>query len=267
MTPTLYADAAADAAAAPARGRFARRLRSVVLEARYESLRMLREPMFVLPTIAFPALFYLLFGVLLNRGKASAAEYLLATYGVFGVIGAAMFGFGVSVAVDRQRGLLRLKRVQPVPAGSPLLARAAMAMLFACAVWAVMGLLARFVAGVQLAPAQWALLLLIDVLGALPFCAIGLYFGTWLSGNAAPAMLNILYLPMAFLSGLWLPLSMLPDTVARIAPVWPAYHFSQLALKVLGYDQGSPAWLHVLVLAVVAAAFFVLAQRRLSAAE
>ena len=244
-----------------------RRLRSYALEAKAECLRMLREPMFVLPVLLFPALFYLLFGVLLNRGNASAAQYLLASYGVFGVIGAAMFGLGVTIAMDRQRGLLQLKRVLPVPAGAPLLAKMLMAMAFALGVSLLVGLLARFAAGVQLSAAQWALLLVIDVFGALPFCAIGLYFGTLVGGSAAPAVLNLIYLPMAFLSGLWLPLSMLPDLLGRIAPAWPAYHLAQLALKVVGYDQGSPVWLHVLVLGVTGGAFFALAQRRLAAMD
>jgi ABC-2 type transport system permease protein len=241
-----------------------RRLRSYALEAKTECLRMLREPMFVLPTLLFPALFYLLFGVLLNRGNAGAAQYMLASYGVFGVIGAAMFGLGVTVAVDRQRGLLRLKRVLPVPAGAPLLARMLMAMAFALAVWLIVGLIARFAAGVQLTATQWALLALVDVLGALPFCAIGLYVGTLVGGNAAPAVLNLLYLPMAFLSGLWLPLSLLPDLLGRLAPVWPAYHLAQLALKAVGHYSGGSAALHVGVLAVVAIAFFVLARARLA---
>lgn len=241
----------------------ARRLRSYALEAKTECLRMLREPMFVLPTLLFPALFYLLFGVLLNRGSPGAAQYLLATYGVFGVIGAAMFGFGVTIAIDRQRGLLRLKRVLPVPTGAPLLAKMLMAMAFALAVSLIVGLIARFGAGVQLRASQWALLALVDVLGAVPFCALGMFFGTLVSGNAAPALLNLLYLPMAFLSGLWLPLSMLPDMIARIAPAWPAYHLSQLALKVVGHDVGGSVAIHVGVLAVVAMAFFMLAHARL----
>lgn len=250
-------------APSPARRSTHRRLRSYALEARSECLRMLREPMFVVPTLLFPALFYGLFGVLLNRGNAGAAQYLLASYGVFGVIGAAMFGFGVTIAMDRQRGLLRLKRVWPVPPGAPLLAKMAMAMAFALAVSLIVGLIARFGADVQLGASQWALLALVDVLGALPFCAIGLYFGTLVSGNAAPAVLNLLYLPMAFLSGLWLPLAMLPDMIGKLAPAWPAYHLAQLALKVVGHDAGAPVAVHVGVLAVVAVAFFVLARARL----
>lgn len=241
--------------------------RSYLHEARCEFLRMVREPAFGIPVVAFPAMFYLLFGVVLNKGGNGAGAYLLATYGVFGVIGAALFGFGVTIAMDREQGYLRFKRALPVPVGALLLAKTVMAMLFAVIISLVLGGLAVTLAGVSLAPSQWALLLAVNVLGVLPFAAIGLFLGTLVGGNAAPALLNVLYLPMAFLSGLWLPLSMLPAFLAKIAPAWPAYHLGQLALKVVGHDEGSPAWLHLLVLAVVSVVFFVLAQRRLSAAE
>lgn len=242
-------------------------LRACLVEARCELLRMWREPAFCIPVLGFPAMFYLLFAVMLNRGNPAAADYLLATYGVFGVIGAALFGFGVTIAIDRERGYLRLRRVLPSPPGMLLLARMAMAMLFAAAITVLLAVLAATAAGVRLAPAQWIGLALANVAGVLPFAAIGLWVGSLVGGNAAPALLNALYLPMAFLSGLWLPLSMLPDWLARLAPAWPPYHLGQLALKVVGHDDGHPAWLHVSVLAAVTLACFLLAQRRLAAAE
>jgi len=241
--------------------------RSYVQEAKCEALRMLREPAFCLPVIGFPVLFYLLFGVVLDKGTGGASHYLLATYGAFGVIGAGLFGFGVSIAVDREKGLLRLKRALPVPPGAMLLAKMAMAMLFAAIISLVLAVIATTVAGVVLEPSQWARLFLVNVLGVLPFCAIGLFVGSVVGGSAAPALLNMLYLPMAFLSGLWLPLTMLPDILSTIAPIWPAYHLGQLALKVVGFDAGKPLWMHVAVLAGITALFFALAQRRLSAAE
>ena len=241
--------------------------RSYLQEAKCEALRMLREPAFCLPVIGFPVLFYLLFGVLLDKGEGKAAQYLLATYGAFGVIGAGLFGFGVTIAVDREKGLLRLKRALPVPPGALLLAKMVMAMSFAAIISLVLAVIAATVAGVALEPSQWIRLLVIDVLGVLPFCAIGLYVGSLVGGNAAPALLNMLYLPMAFLSGLWLPLTLLPGILSTIAPLWPAYHLGQLALKVVGFDMGQPVWVHVLVLAGITVLFFVLAQRRLSAAE
>ncbi|MFR0656683.1 hypothetical protein SB719_19185, partial [Pantoea sp. SIMBA_079] len=96
--------------------------------------------------------------------------------------------------------------------------------------------------------------------------AIGLYLGSIASANAAPALVNLLFLPMAFLSGLWLPLSMLPDVFARLAPLWPAWHLAQIALGVAGQTGPQPLWLHLLVLTVVTLACGVLALRRLARA-
>ena len=238
-------------------------LRSYLLEAKYESLRLLRTPSFVLPVILFPAVFYLFFGVMLGRADGGqAARYLMATYGVFGVMGAGLFGFGMTVAVERERGLLAYKRALPMPPGAYLLAKMAMAMLFAAAISLLLALLGTTLGGVSLAPAQWLLLFAIDVLGVLPFCAIGLWIGTLVGGQGAPAVLNMLYLPMAFLSGLWLPLSMLPRALQRIAPVWPSYHLNQLTQAAVGLNH-DPLLGHVLALAGFAAVFLWLAARRL----
>ena len=238
-------------------------LRCYLLEAKYEFLRLLRTPMFSLPTLLFPLMFYLLFGVAMNRG-GDAAQYLLATYGVFGVMGAALFGFGVTVAMDREQGLLALKRALPMPPGAWLLAKMAMALLSSAIGSLLLAVLAATLAGVSMPAGQWALLWLVHVAGALPFCALGLYIGVLVSGSAAPVVVNLLYLPMSFLSGLWLPLSMLPGVLARLAPVWPSYHHGQLALKVVGMDAGQPPALHLGVLAVVTIGFFVLARARLA---
>lgn len=238
-------------------------LRSYLLEAKYEFLGLLRTPMFSLPTLLFPLMFYLLFGVAMNRG-GGAGQYLLATFGVFGVMGAALFGFGVTVAMDRQQGLLALKRALPVPPGAYLLAKMAMALLFSAMVALLLAVIAGTLAGVSLSPVQWLLLWAVHVAGALPFCALGMYIGSVAGGNAAPVVVNLVYLPMSFLSGLWLPLSVLPDALATLAPVWPSYHHGQLALKVVGMDAGQPVALHLGVLAVVTLGFFVLAHARLS---
>lgn len=248
-------------AASPAIPRH-RLLRARLLEARYEFLGLLRTPVFALPTLLFPLMFYLLFGVVMNRGGAS--QYLLATYGVFGVMGAALFGFGVTVAMDREQGLLALKRALPVPPGAYLMAKMVMALVFSAIVALLLAVAAGTLAGVELEPARWLLLWLVQVAGALPFCAIGLYIGTLVGGSAAPVVVNLLYLPLSFLSGLWLPLSVLPEALVRLAPAWPSYHHAQLALKVVGMDAGQPAALHVGVLLVVAVGFFVLASERLS---
>src|SRR5215467_9467077 len=126
-----------------------------ILEAKYEFLRVLRTPAFALPTLLFPPMFYLLFGLLLNRGSADAAHYLFATYSIFGVMAPSLFGFGVGVAIERERGWLALKRVAPMPPAAYLLAKLAMAMLFAAIIYAVLASMAYGLGGVRLAAGRW----------------------------------------------------------------------------------------------------------------
>src|SRR5690606_30014134 len=126
-------------------------LRIYLLEAKHEFLRMLRTPSFALPVLLFPALFYTLFGLVLNRADGGmAARYLLATYGVFGVMGAGLFGFGVVVASERERGFFTYKRALQMPPGAYLFARMVMAMLFSALISAMLAALAGTLGGVSL---------------------------------------------------------------------------------------------------------------------
>lgn len=232
-------------------------------ETRAECLRYLRSPSFLLPTLLFPAVFFVMFGVVLGgHGPAEAPRYLLASYSTFGVMAPGLFGFGMSLALERDNGLLTLKRALPMPPAAYLAGKMVMAMLMAALISAVLQALGLALAHVQLQVAQMLQLGLVCVLGAIPFCALGLLLGTLVKGHGAPAMVNLLYLPMAFLSGLWFPLQMLPPLVRAQAPLWPSYHLNALAQSALGFDTGS-AWPHVLWLAVFTAGVLAIAVRRL----
>ncbi len=219
-------------------------------EAKLEFIRMLRMPMFALPALVFPAMFYLLFGVLMSKGKGEAATYLLATYCIFGVMGPGLFGFGVSVAMERDRGWLKWRRAVPALPGAYFVSKMVMALIFAFIIFVELAVLSSSFGGVDLSALQWSQLLVTSLLSSLPFCAMGLVIGTLVNAQAAPAIVNFTYLPMAFLSGLWLPISMLPKFLGTIAPIWPSYHASQIALKVVGNDLGAPLWQHIAFLVV-----------------
>lgn len=232
-------------------------------EARSECLRYMRNPGFMLPIMLFPAMFYLLFGVLMARSNgADAARYLLASYGVFGVMSPGLFGFGVSLALERDGALLTFKRALPMPPGAYLLGKMLMAMAAAGVVILLLLALAVSLGHVSLSMEQAGALLFTGMLGVLPFCALGMYVGTLIKGQGAPGMLQMLYLPMSFMSGLWFPLPMLPEFLQQIAPVWPSYHLDMLALAAVGMRQG-PLLGHVLVLIGFTTGFLLLAARRL----
>ncbi len=242
-TTTLH-----DASASPARPALGR---IYTLEAKLEFLKVLRLPAFALPTIAFPVLFYAFFGLTFSPpGGFDLSHYLLATYGAFGVIGASLFGFGVGVAIERGQGWMLLRRASPAPPSAYFVAKLGMAFLFSTIIVALLYGVAIVFGGVEMALARWALLAATLVLGSVPFCAMGLALGYWCGPNSAPAVVNLIYLPMGFLSGLWIPLQVLPETIQKIATMLPAFHFAQVALKVIDMDAGSPLGAHLAYLAI-----------------
>ncbi len=236
--------------------------RIYVTEARHEFLKLIRIPIFAVSTIALPVMFYVLFGLAFGGGEAGGVgrtTYMLATYGTFGVIGAALFGFGVSVALERGQGWMRLKRVSPMPPQAYFVAKVVMGTTVSALIIGALFLLGATLGGVRMPATQWISLGLVLITGALPFSAMGLAFGYLVGPNSAPAMLNLVYLPMAFASGLWIPIHQLPAFVQGIAPALPPYHFAQLALGTVGAAESGSQALHAVVLLAFAAFFLIVA--------
>jgi ABC-2 type transport system permease protein len=227
--------------------------RSYALETQSAFLRLARLPGYVVPTIAFPLMFYAFFGLALNRhettGSVADAVYLIGSYGTFGVIGAALFGVGTSIANDRAEGLLLLKRASPMPPFAFLLAKIATAAAFGAIITTLLLALGIAFGNVPFAPATDLAVLAILTVGSIPFAAIGLAVGALATPSGAPALINCLYLPMSFASGLWVPIAFLPVFVQRLAPWFPAYHLAQLARMPFGVADGSVATHLVVIVA------------------
>lgn len=247
MTTTITIRPNAPGAAAPPRYTPRSLLRVYRTEAWQEFLKLIRLPIFAATTIALPLMFYVIFGITFAGEQARGVgmtTYMLVTYGAFGVIGAALFGFGVSVAVERGQGWMRLKRVAPMPPLAYFVAKVVMSLAVATIIVLAMFTLGALVGGVRLDPQQWVAVGLALVAGALPFSAMGLAFGYLVGPNSAPAVLNLAWLPMAFASGLWIPISQLPDVVQSVAVALPPYHFVQLALGTIGASEGGSPVVH-----------------------
>ncbi|HEX4962777.1 MAG TPA: ABC transporter permease [Thermoanaerobaculia bacterium] len=224
------------------------------LESKYEFLKLLRLPAYVVPTLSFPLVFYMLFGVALRQGTSgfNFPTYLIATYGAFGVMNAALFGLGVGLAMERGQGWLLFKRATPMPPLAPYVGKLAMCLLFGTIMVTALFTLGATAGGVRLPLATWLSLAGVQIAGAVPFAAFGLAIGYWAGPNSAPAMINLISLPAAFGSGMWIPIQMMPAVVKKIALFLPSYHYAQLALKTIGMDQHEPVGRGVAVLAVFA---------------
>jgi ABC-2 type transport system permease protein len=238
------------------------------LELRSEFLKMLRLPAYAIPTITFPWIFYVLFGLALVKsskaGGVSMAAYLISTYGTFGVIGASLFGFGVAVATERGQGWLQVKRASPMPIGAWFAAKVGMSLIFGAIIVAGLCILGASFGGVRLDAIAWAQLFVILVLGSIPFCVLGLAIGYLAGPNSAPAIVNVIHLPLSVVSGLWMPIQALPKFMQKLAVFLPHYHLSQLALEPLGASRGTFAS-HVVALisfTVIFSFLAVMAYRR-----
>ena len=246
-------------------------------EAKYESIRALRAPAFAIPFLSMPIVLYVLIGIFLvgsmSHGDSKIAGTMFVNWAVFGVMGPGMFGFGMFVATEREQGLLTLKRALPMPAASYLLAKMLMTVLFAAIIMLSLIVAAVSIAHLHITAGQYLLVALIDILGSLPFCATGFFIGTRASGKSAPAFVNLVYLPMMHLGGLFYPL---PKSVQPIEFASPAFYLAKLGLRVLGApsmdevafgatgpsSQAGPV-LCVAVLVSVTLFFGLLAARRL----
>jgi ABC-2 type transport system permease protein len=215
-------------------------------EIRAEILRSLRTPAFLVPTLAMPLGFYTLFALVLSPPGSDTGVYVLATYGVLAALGPSLFGFGAGIASDRDAGILGLKRISPLPPGAFLVARLASAALFTLVVLLGLDALAAFGAGVRLPVQAWFTLLSVHLLSVLPFCLLGLCIGLRTGASAAMALTNLLFIGLAVLGGLWMPLSMFPRALQQFALALPTYHLSALALQTVGHGIGGEAWVHAL---------------------
>jgi ABC-2 type transport system permease protein len=218
-----------------------------IKEAKYEFLKNLRIPRYSFSVILFPLMFYVLFGLVMGRqsiGSLSTREYLIATYGTFGVMGASLFGVAAGLAAERGLGWLQVKRASPMPPFAYFAAKVVTSTIFSAAVVLLLLLLGVCLGGVRLALPETVKLVSTLVAGSVPFSAMGLAIGYFIGPNSAPAVINLIYLPLSFASGLWIPFLFLPRMVQRIAVFLPPYHLAQLALDILGGGQQESSWTH-----------------------
>ncbi|MFJ8962971.1 ABC transporter permease [Lentzea sp. NPDC102401] len=198
----------------------------------------------VLMPVGFFALFVSLFGKF-SEGGMSAGTTMIATFGAFGVISVVLMNPGLGVAADRDRGWLRAKQVSAVPISVTLVAKVVAALPYAAGVLIAMTATAA-VSGALTAPLPALLrVLVVLVAGALPFAMLSLAIGFQVGPGAGAAVLNALLIPTSVVSGLWMPLEIMPAFFRDVAVFLPNYHLAELARAQL---TGGPVLSHVLYL-------------------
>jgi ABC-2 type transport system permease protein len=240
-----------------------RTLRAYTIEAKYAFLSVLRTPVMPITMMALPVFLYLLlaFTVVGNivAEVPTAAVSFFSGFLIFAMVGPGFFGFGVGLAVERQSGILNLKRAQPMPPASCLVAKMITAVVCSGLTMAFLIPAAMIFGHLYLATGQIVNVVLISMFGVLPFCAIGFFIGTLVSGTASIGIVNLIFFPMLYLSGMFIPL---PGILEPWARIWPTFHINQILLNSLGVESRIDIRICFLILLGITVIFTYLAARR-----
>jgi ABC-2 type transport system permease protein len=234
---------------------------------RLEIRRSLRNRRYLLFTVVFPVLLYVLYTAVLETGANPNATldgltwpvYFLVSMAAYGAIGAAM-SQAVPVATERRQGWARQLRVTPLPGLAYVSTKVVSAVLLTVPALFLVGLAGRIVNHVDVGLPTALATIAVLALGSIPFAALGLLIGYVLDVESAQGGMVLSYFTLAILGGLFTPLPMLPEPVATIGRVLPSSHFADLGRAVIGGRLPDPA--DVLVLAAWALGLGALAAWR-----
>jgi len=185
-------------------------------------------------TFIFPLLIFVLLGSVYghdkikSEGNVKGSSYLLAGVLGYGVAATALGGLAIWLVIRREDGILKRVRGTPLPPAT-YLAAVLVSILIVYALEAIaLILLARVLFHVGLPHRVFSLALAI-VLGTLAFAAMALALsGLIRSAEGSSAVVNAVYLPMAFISGSFWSVHSYPRALRAIADVLPLTYFIRL---------------------------------------
>ena len=214
----------------------------------------------------FPPLLYVLLASVFGEGTENGrpvSSYLVSGLIGYAVANTALGGLAITLVIRREYGILKRLRSTPLPSalylGTVLLSSLLVVALQAVTVSALgVGL---YDADLPARPADFVLAL---ALGAVAFAGLGLAAASLIrSSEAVAAVVNVIILPMAFLSGSFGETDNLPRVLELVADVLPLRYLIDLVLAT--YVDGEAIWDHPTAIAVVAAwgaAGYLVAWRR-----
>jgi ABC-2 type transport system permease protein len=180
-------------------------------------------------TFALPMILLVLFGQIFHGTIGSTGvsfrQYFISGITASGLMSATFVNLGVSIAADRDDGTLTRLAGTPLSPVGYFAGKAILA--FTVALLEVIALLALGVGllGLQLpaSPGRWLTLAWVLVLGAATCSLLGIALSCLVraSTRSAVAVLNLPYLVLSFISGVYFVFSQLPTGLQRVAAIFP----------------------------------------------
>jgi ABC-2 type transport system permease protein len=182
-------------------------------------------------TFLLPIIFLLLLGSVYGDEEIdgiNGSTYLLSGLLGYGVVATAFAGLAISLVLRRESGVLKRVRGTPLPTSVYLAAVIASTLVVIAANAVAQLLVARFVLDARW-PASLGGLALALLLGALVFAALGIALtGAMRSAEGSSALVNAIYLPLTFISGVFFSTEGMPGFLQAIADVSPLTYLLDL---------------------------------------
>ncbi len=201
----------------------------------------------------FPLLLYTLLGSVYSDeiDGVPSADLLLAGLFGYGAANTAFGGLAIILVGRRETGVLKRLRSTPLPPATYLAAVLSSTLLVFALQAVCLVLLGRFVFDAS-APANWLGFAGAVVLGVACFAGLGVGAASLIrSAEGVSAVVNVLLLPMAFLSGSFGPTDDYPGFLDAIASVLPLTYFLDIVSGI--YLEGESLFADPKALAIVAA--------------
>jgi ABC-2 type transport system permease protein len=187
-----------------------------------------REPAAVGFTLLFPVVLLLLFGSIFSDQMEHTGVSVSQLY-VAGILGSSLMSVGFTslatgIAVEREQGMLKRLAGTPMPKAAYFLAKVGRVWIIGVievAILLAVGV-ALFHLSLPAEPGRWLTFFWVFGLGSAAATLLGLAVGGMLrSAKAAPAILNVPFVVLQFISGVFLPETLLPHGVRTVASALP----------------------------------------------
>ena len=225
-----------------------------------EVTRYRRMPEYFIGVVVLPIILFAMFG-LPNAGDVlpggtTVVALIFVSFSCYGVVSQSLFSFGAELATERQKGWLRRLRATPMPMAVYFLGKLAMNLIFTVGTVGGMALLAQFAGAADFGPGRLLITGAVMLLGTVVFSPMGAAVAYLARPKAVTTIVNLVFLPLSFLSGFFFPLRQLPTVLQDIAPWLPTFHFGQLAwsaiapagdVQAFGVDRTGGAAVHLIV--------------------
>ena len=213
----------------------------------------------------FPPMLFLLLGAVYDGtiDGVPAADRLLVGMIGYGCANTAFGGLAITMVIRREAGILKRVRATPLPPATYLAAVLVSTLLvFALQmiVTVLLGVLLYDARGAE----SWPAMIPVVLLGGVAFAGLGFGAASLIrSAEGSSAVINLVILPMAFLSGSFGPTQSYPEVLQKIADVLPLTYLIDLLEAAYLHGQGLTHDLGAVgVLAAWGIAGYIVAARR-----